>query len=199
MSPDGKDPGSVWNDPNESHWKQSSEQQPFTDRDNVVPLSQQQSLAAGQFGGNPAGEEDDPNYQSDLGDLTGETSSRTSLVGQLGHYATLILAPLLFAAFTCLFVLPLVATGHAQVPPAGLLPLTLVIVLIAVAQGAAVFYAGPDNGMWTLGTLGGFFLFILVGCFAIFGVAAGFITLLVILAICVVLARLYLYAVPEGL
>jgi regulator of protease activity HflC (stomatin/prohibitin superfamily) len=198
MSPDGKDPGSVWNDPNESHWKQSSEQQQFTDRDNVVPPSQQQLPAVGQFGGNPASEEDDLNYQSDLEDPTGKLSSRAALVGQLGHYATLILAPLLFAAFTCLFVLPLVAAGRAQVPPAGLLPLTLVIILIAVAQAVAVFYAGPDNGMWTLGTLGGFFLFVLVGCFAIFGVAAGFITLLVILAICVVLARLYLHAVPEG-
>jgi regulator of protease activity HflC (stomatin/prohibitin superfamily) len=196
MSPDGKDPGSVWNNPNESHWQQSSEQQQFTDRDNVVPLSQQLP-AAGPFGGPPLDEEDDPNYQGDLEEPT-DKSSRATLMGQIGHYATLILAPLLFAAFTCLFVLPLVATGRAQVPPAGVWPLTLVIILIAVAQGIAVFYAGPDNGMWTLGTLGGFFLFVLVGCFAIFGVAAGLITLLAILVLCVVLARLYLHAVPEG-
>jgi regulator of protease activity HflC (stomatin/prohibitin superfamily) len=199
MSPDGKDPGSVWNDPNESHWKQASEQQQFIDRDNVVPLSQQQPQAAGQPGGTQESEEDDANYEGDfIEDPTDKISARASLVRQLVHYGTLILAPLLFGALTCLFVLPLVATGHAQVPAAGLLPLALVIILIAIAQGVAVFYAGPDNGMWTLGTLGGFFLFVLVGCFAIFGVAAGFITLLVILVVCVALARLYLHPVPEG-
>ncbi len=200
MAPDGKDPGSIWNDPNESHRNQSSEQQAFADHDNVVPLSQQQSLAPGQFGDDlPAEEDEDPMYQGDPENLTGQPSSRASLVGQIGRYATFILTPLLFAALTSLFVLPLVATGRAQMPPAGLLPLVVVIVLVAIAQGVAVFYAGPDNGLWTLGTLGGFFLFVLVGCFAVFGVAAGVITLLVVLALCVVLARFYLHAVPEGM
>src|SRR6266705_3081587 len=108
MSPDGKDPGSVWNDPNESHWKQSSEQQQFIDNDNVVPISQEQLPIAGQFGSPPASEEDDASYGGDfVGDQAGKTPDRSSLVGQLGHYAALILAPLLFGAFTCLFVLPL--------------------------------------------------------------------------------------------
>jgi len=156
MSPDGKDQGPVWN-PNKSQWQQSSEQQPLANPDNVVPISQQQ--AAGQFSDNAASTGEDATYQDDfVEDPTDRIAARASFLGQLVHYSTLILAPLLFAAFTCLFVLPLVATGHAQLPPAGLLPLTIVIILIAVAQGIAVFYAGPDNGMWTLGTLGGFFL-----------------------------------------
>lgn len=192
MSPDGKDSGSVWQDSVDAHWKEPFETPQVTDTtDNpgLPPLShQKQAASLSQYGSM----QDDDNEYDDT------PSPRAALLENLGRYASLILAPLLFGALTCLFVLPFVAAGRAIVPAAAFPVVLFIIILIAVAQGIAVYLAGPDNGLWTLGTLGGFFLFILVGVFCIFGLPAGFITFLLLLAACVALARLYLHAVPEG-
>jgi len=117
---------------------------------------------------------------------------------QLGQYFTLILAPLLFGGLTCLFVLPLVAEGRASLPPEGFWPITLVIIAIIIAQGAAVYYAGSNQSLWILATLCGFFLFLIVGCFAIFGLVPGLVLFVAIIAIGVALARQSFHPVPEG-
>lgn len=126
------------------------------------------------------------------------TPSRPELLAQVGHYFSLVLAPLLFGGLTCLFVLPLVANGRAKLPPAGLWPLTFVIIAIAIAQGVAVYYAGANNVWWAASTIGAFFLFLLVGCFAIFGLVPGFILLVLFVILFIVLGRLYARLVPEG-
>ena len=127
-----------------------------------------------------------------------ETSSgRSELMGQIGYYSSFILAPLLFAVLTSLIVLPLVATGHAKLPPQTLLPLALIILAIALAQGIAIYYAGTTNGLWTIYTIMGFFLFMLVGCFALFGPITGIIVLLIFIGISIFLAQRYIHPVAE--
>lgn len=144
---------------------------------------------------------DDPVTQQDAQDsesLLDPATTRTELLGQVRQYLSLVLAPLFFGGLTCLFVLPLVANGHAKLPPEGLWPITLVIIVIAIAQGIAVYYAGTNNVAWAASTLGAFFLFLLVGCFAIFGVLPSFFLLVFFLILTLILARLYIHFVPEG-
>jgi regulator of protease activity HflC (stomatin/prohibitin superfamily) len=144
---------------------------------------------------------DDPNTLQDAQDsesLLDPATTRTELLGQIGQYLSLVLAPLFFGGLTCLFVLPLVANDRAKLPPAGLWPITLVIIAIAIAQGIAVYYSGTNNVAWAASTLGAFFLFLLVGCFAIFGALPSFSLLVFFLILSLILARLYIHFVPEG-
>src|SRR5207249_4065550 len=78
-------------------------------------------------------------------------------------------------------------------------PVALVILLITLAQGTAVYYAGTNNGLWVLGTVGGFFLFLLAGCFAVSGLLPGLILLVALIAASVYMARNYIRPVPEGM
>lgn len=204
MSSDGKDPGAIWSEgPAHSGQSQSFEQaepdanQSFDQaqsaaQDEMPPLPDRQPDGALHL--SPLEEEQD----ADEDDFTPPASTPGELLRQFGQYITLVLAPLLFGALTCLFVLPLVATGRAWVPPAALWPVAFVIIVVAVAQGVAIYYAGTNNGMWALGTVGGFFLFVLIGCFAIFGLTAAIVLFIALLIISVVLMRLYVHPVPDG-
>ena len=201
MSSDGKDAGSTWQGPATPHtnWDQAQEQVPALDDQ------------GGQYPSDRRREEElhrvrpdaiATNVEEDILDME-EPPSRASfaplaLFKQFGQYITLIVVPFLFGALTCLFVLPPVLAGRASLPPEGFLPILLVILAITIAQAVAIYYAGTDNGMRALGTMGGFCLFLLVGCFALFGPLAGFVLLLALIAIAVVLARRCLHPVPEG-
>ncbi len=139
-----------------------------------------------------------PEEDFDLPESVDQPVSRMELLAQIGQYVSLVLAPLLFAGLTCLFVLPLVANGRAKIPVEGLWPLALVIIAIAIAQGVAVYYSGSNNVFWAMSTVGAFFLFLLVGCFAIFGVIPTFFLLAVLIVLTIILARLYVRQVPQG-
>lgn len=134
----------------------------------------------------------------DLPESVDPPVSRMEILAQIGQYVSLVLAPLLFAGLTCLFVLPLVANGRAKIPPEGLWPLAVVIILIAIAQGVAVYYSSSNNVFWAMSTIGAFFLFLLVGCYAIFGVIPTLFLLTAFIVLTIVLARLYVRQVPQG-
>src|SRR5579884_1421796 len=172
MSSDGKEPNATWEDP--QHRDSPVEHTQSFDPEGVTPEVHRQQIQDAQpvdelpftDGATSDGYGDEyPYADSDqFGEpdeaLEASAASNTSeLLHQLWHYFTLILAPLLFGGLTCLFVFPLIAAGRAQVPTTGLWPMALIIALIAIAQGVAVYYAGTNNGMWALGTTGGFFLF----------------------------------------
>jgi regulator of protease activity HflC (stomatin/prohibitin superfamily) len=210
MSLDGKEPGATW--PNPQEQDSAVEQAHSLDANSVASEAQPEVQLDEQAVDHlPFTEgEIDSNYDegypyatdpdSEQFDQQAEPASNPSeLVHQLWHYCTLILAPLLFGAVTSLFVLPLIATGHAQVPSTAFWPVALVIVLIAIAQGVAVYYSGTNNGMWAMGTIGGLFLFLLVGCFSIFGPLMGLTMLVVLIAAAVYLVRYYVRPVPEGM
>jgi hypothetical protein len=205
MSSDGKEPGATWQNPQQ--WNRPVEHTQSFDADGLTPEVHQPQVQDAQpvdelpftdgEMGNGYGEEYPYADSEQFGEATA-ASNPSELLHQLWHYFTLILAPLLFGGLTCLFVLPLIATGRAQVPSTALWPMALIIALIAIAQGVAVYYAGTNNGMWALGTVGGFFLFLLVGCFAIFGPLLGVTLLVVLIAASVYLARYYIRSVAQG-
>ncbi len=123
---------------------------------------------------------------------------RSILSERLWQYFSVILVPLLFGGVTCLIVLPLIATGHASLPAIGLWPVVLFILLIAVAQGVALYYSGANTGLWAVSNLAALFLFLLVATFAVFGLLSGFVLFLILLLISIALFRFYIKPVPEG-
>ncbi len=132
-----------------------------------------------------------------LEDESEATSPRAQLMNQIGYYSSFVLAPLLLAGLTSLIVLPVVATGHAQLSPQTLFPLAIIILAIALAEGVAAYYAGTTTGLWIIYTIAGFFLFMLVGCFALFGAVSGIVVLLIFVGLSIFLARRYIHPVAE--
>lgn len=61
-----------------------------------------------------------------------------------------------------------------------------------------LYYAGANNVFWLLGVITGFFLFMLVGCFVIFGPWPTGILLAVLIILAIVAGRFYMRPVPEG-
>src|SRR5436305_2938097 len=204
MRPDRKEPdvnSFMWDDPAASIGDQAFEPASSMEELNELePSVRQHQQPPGLHLSNPGLTEDEP---INLIDEPAEPASGMGDVLQMiGQYVTLVLAPLLFGGLTSLFVLPLVVSGQAAksggVGPAGVWFVVLAIVLIAIGQGIAVYYAGTNNNLWAMATLIGFFLFVLTGCFTVFGLVSGLIVLFLMIAICVGLAKLYLHAVPEG-
>jgi regulator of protease activity HflC (stomatin/prohibitin superfamily) len=214
MSSDGKEPGATWKNPQRRD--STVEHTHPLNAEGFVPEAQQQDMQEEQIiaqpvddlpfrsGGMDNGYDDDYSYAD--ADVDSEqfgqaeaASNPSELLHQLWHYFTLIVLPLLFGGLTSLFVLPAIVAEHAAVPVTAFWPIALVIALIALAQGVAVYYAGTNNGMWILGTAGGFFLFLLVSCFAISGPLIGMTLLVVLIAASVYLARYYIRPVPEGM
>ncbi len=196
MPLDRKDSGSTWQGPQAYKFTEVPPDvpwEPSDDETDIPPMQQEQEFltvpadtTALHLGANAPVEDE------------GETTStRSELMSQIGYYSSFILAPLLFAGLTSLIVLPIVATGHAKLPPQTLLPLAIVILAIALAQGIAIYYAGTTNGLWTVYTVVGFFLFMLVGCFALFGPVTGIIVLLIFIGLSIFLARRYIHPVAE--
>src|SRR5579883_1732467 len=105
MSADGNDSGPIWQGPINAGRNQFIEQVQLPDQGEPPPLVPQQQEEALHLGISPQ-----TNNQEDVPLDT--SSAPSDLVKQLWQYFTLILAPLLFGALTCLFVLPLVATGR---------------------------------------------------------------------------------------
>ena len=203
MSSDRTDAGSTWQEPAAPHtnWNQAQEQVPaLDDQEEIAPSGRQREEELHQArpdaieAENVGGDAD----ATDTEASSGSAFAPLALLKQFGQYITLIVVPLLFGALTCLFVLPPILAGRASLPAEGFWPILLVILAITIAQGVTVYYAGTDNGMWALGTAAGFCLFLLVGCFTLFGPLTGFVLLLALIAIAVVLARRCLHPVPEG-
>src|SRR5690242_8444223 len=115
MSADGNDSGAIWQGPINSDQSHFIKQVPLPSQDELPPLVSQQQESALPPVAPPV-----TDSQEDADGQTGSLSVPLELAKQLWQYFTLILAPLLFGALTCLFVLPLVATGRASAPPEAL-------------------------------------------------------------------------------
>jgi hypothetical protein len=209
MPPDGKEPESVWHGPNEKRDQLSqqeftqppADQHPAVDPAEVPPLPEAQPpeiLHLSNPGASLEDEEPEGLVDDDVDMAVEPASAMSELLHNLGQFATLILVPLLFGGLTSLFVLQPVATNRAYIPPPGLLIVIAIIILIAIAQGMAVYYAGTNIGLWAGATLAGFLLFVLVGTFTIFGPLSGFLVFVLILALAALLGKLYFHKVPKG-
>jgi hypothetical protein len=90
------------------------------------------------------------------------------------------------------------AWGQTAVPSSALWLVTFAIIAIAVAQGFALYKAGSNIRFWTLGTIGGFFLFIILGCFVIFGLFPGLGLLALFVLVASFVERRWFHEVPQG-
>ncbi len=199
MSSDRKDPGAIWQGPTNSSRSQPSEGVPPLEQEELPAPSMQQQVE----GQDPdtlfsAEQENDPGDAPGTNDIPGVAAQSFELMKPLWHYVTLLVLPILFGVITCLLVLPAVASGHASLPPAGLWPIAFVFIAITIGQVAAIYYTGAYNSMWLLCTIGGFCLFLLVGCFAIFGPLPGTLLFVVLVVILGFIARRSIHPVPEG-
>ncbi|GAC1368411.1 MAG: hypothetical protein NVSMB44_34850 [Ktedonobacteraceae bacterium] len=203
MSSDRKDAGSTWQGPPapQTNRNQTHQQAPEQEEAAVPPKRPsgrdlRQSAPDASQTNNVR--EDVKEADAGSGAASRFSFAQFELLKQARQYLTLIIIPLLFGALTCLFVLPRVAMGQASLPPEGFWPILLVILAVTIAQGVTIYYAGTDNGMWMLGTAGGFCLFLLVGCFALFGAPVGLLFLLALVIVAAALAPRCLHPVSEG-
>lgn len=118
-----------------------------------------------------------------------------SLPRSIWPYIPLIVFPVLFLGIASLLILPPIA---AHQPPMAVWFIAIVLLLIALGQGVAVYFAGSHHRMWLLGTVGGLLLFVLFGVFVLVSLGAGLLLLLVILIGCIYSARRCIYPVGEG-
>ncbi|TMC95548.1 MAG: SPFH/Band 7/PHB domain protein [Chloroflexi bacterium] len=185
MSPESEDPNSTWQTPS-LHWQ-------GTDED-ILPLSNEQDEA----------EDVNADQLSYLSDNNGETdqlpddSSRFDTLKKIGQQISPIVTPLLFGGITFLFLLPLMSSGQFYLHTDRIWPVGLVIVAVMILQGMMLYYAGANNVYWTLGIVGGFFLFLLVGCFVLFGPFSTLVLLVVLLIVSIIAARFSMHQVEEG-
>jgi regulator of protease activity HflC (stomatin/prohibitin superfamily) len=207
MSSDRKDPGATWkNTPNANLTQPPDANPPLQAEDDpsFEQHEQQQMYAYEPDASGSYNVSDDPflEEQDDEGqDIASESSpvaARSVLFNQVRQYVTLIVLPLLFFGLACLLILPPIAIGHAYFPSVSFWFVAIVLVLIAVGQGVAIYFAGPYQNMWVLGTFGGLILFILFGAFVVVGPLAGTLLLLAILVGCIYLARRCIHSVLEG-
>lgn len=218
MSWDRKDPGDDWQDPPSatSNWQQLPNQFPIVDSELVHsptdPADAEEEYAGAQKSSGAPELEDShahtprPARASRKGSsqnaspiATEPAFSPIEMLKSISQYITLILVPLVFCGLTCLFILPRVTSDQAVLGPEGFWPILVVMVAVTIAQIVAVYYAGSDNGMWTLGTIGGLSLFILIACFSVYGLMPGLLVMVVLVAVGIILIRRCVHPVPEGL
>jgi hypothetical protein len=199
MSPDGNGSEIPPQRPGNANWGQSFEHAHQVDHDALPPLPGSGQEEVFDSGTPPSEEEmDNWNYGSNQADQFAPPASPFAFLRQPRRYIPIILAPLLFAILTILLVFALINAHKTSISPAGFLPIALIAIAVAVAQGVTVYTIGSDNGMWALATVGGFCLFLLISIFAIFGLAPAIIMFFIFVVLFIVLIRLYLRPVAEG-
>jgi regulator of protease activity HflC (stomatin/prohibitin superfamily) len=131
-------------------------------------------------------------------DLSTSFLSRFELARQVGQQFSPILIPLLMGGLTFLCTLLFVLNAHSPVAFNRFWPIGLVIIALSILQGMVLYYAGSNNVYWMMGTVGGFFLFLLVVCFTILGPVPSVILLLVLVTVSILSLRTSKRTVKEG-
>jgi SPFH domain / Band 7 family len=120
--------------------------------------------------------------------------SRDSL-RQLARQLSPVLVPLPFALLVFLFSLPADLRSQPHIP---IVLLAIVLLALVVIQGTALYYAGSNDSLWTLYTVLGYAVFLLVGAFALFGMAGALLLFAILLLISVIVGGRAIRQVPEG-
>ena len=197
MSPDGNGPNIPPQRPGSANWGQSFEHIHQADHDALPPLptSGQEEVFASAT---PPSAEDMDNWNNESNQVFAPPTSPFAFLRQPDRYIPIILVPLLFAILTILLVFSLTNAHKTFISSAGFLPIALIAIAVAVAQGVIVYAIGSDNSMWVVATAGGFCLFLLISIFAIFGPTPTIIMFIILVALFIALIRLYLHPVAEG-
>ena len=114
---------------------------------------------------------------------------------RLARQLSPILVPLPFALLIFLFSLPAELKNQPHLP---VVVLVIVLLALVVMQGTALYYAGSNDTQWTLYTILGYALFLLVGAFALFGSAGALLLLIILLLVGILLGGRAIRQVPEG-
>lgn len=193
MSPEQNNLNATWQNPNALGWDDVSDEVTFQRH------NQDQDEDEAMFDTPAVSQDDVSDEEEDVGVVPRRSFfSRFEFLAQLGQQLSPILAPLLFGGITFLIILPLILSGHAYTNAGRLGAIALGFVAIAVLQCMMLYYAGSNNVYWTLSIIGGFFLFLLVGCFAVFGPIPTLVFFVVLVVFSLVMARFYMRPVAEG-
>ena len=186
MSPDNQEHDATWQGPS-LHWE-------GTPNEGMLPLSYEQDEAeevnSDQLVISSGGEPGTGHLQ--------DPGSRFGTLKTFGKLISLIVTPLLFGGITFLFLLPLMRSGQFYLHADRLWPIGLIIIAIMILQGMMLYYASTDGINWTLGVVGGFFLYLLVGCFTLSGPVTTLIVLIILLIAVLIAARFAYRLVVEG-
>jgi SPFH domain / Band 7 family len=120
--------------------------------------------------------------------------SRDSL-RQLARQLSPVLVPLPFALLIFLFSLPADLRSQPHIP---VVLLAIVLLALVVIQGTALYYAGSNDSLWTLYTVLGYAVFLLVGAFAIFGMGGALLLFVILLLVSIIVGGRAIRQVPEG-
>ena len=146
------------------------------------------------------GEFEDANDSNDDDETAPTTSflSGSELFRHLGQQLSPVWVPLLSGGLTFLCTLLFALNGHSYVPLNRFWPIGIVIIALATLQGMELYYAASNNAYWMLGIVGGFFLFLLVGCFTVLGAVFSLFLLLILLVVSTLGWRTSKRKVEEG-
>ncbi|GAC1383267.1 MAG: hypothetical protein NVS4B7_13490 [Ktedonobacteraceae bacterium] len=189
MSRDWKEPNATWQPPNDQRWDDALEEIPphLYEQDEVDEVAA--DAVPSSFPPDELAEDDtapEPFF------------TRFEGLWKFGQQISPILIPLIFGGMTFLFILSMTRTRFSYLHPSLLWPIILVLMALAVLQGMMLYYAGANNVFWSLGVILGFLLFLLVGCFTIFGPLPTGILLAIFGILAIVTARFYMRPIPEG-
>ncbi len=186
MSPDRNEPDAKWQGPS-LHWEEPA-------NEGMIPLSYEQDEAEEVNSDQLVVAPDEVEGTEQLKGF----SFWFERLKQIGQQISPIITPLLFGGITFLFLLPLMRSGQFYLHADRLWPVGLVIFAVMILQGMMLYYAGINNVYWTLSIVGGFCLFLLVGCFALFGPFPTLILVVVLLIAGTIAARFANHPVNEG-
>lgn len=189
MSPDKKEPDATWQEPDAITWDGSDEE--------MLPFSYEQDEVEDVDSDQQAYAPDDDQGEQRTEQLPAE-SPRFETLKKMGRQIAPIVTPLLFGGITFLFLLPLMRSGQFYLHWNHIWPVGLVIIAIVILQGMVLYYAGTNNVYWSLGIVGGFLLFLMIGCFALFGPFPALALLVVLLIACMIAARFATHPISEG-
>ena len=116
---------------------------------------------------------------------------------QIGRQFSFVLVPLLFALVICVITLPF-TLPDTPARHISFLPMIFLLIALAVAEGTALYFAGPNDNVWLLVVSIGFGLFVLLGSYAVFGIGFTFILFIILFILGIILAQRCIHPVPEG-
>ncbi len=182
----------IWPDPNKGGWDDMDDEDEFfppdddDEQDGLTPAPPTIVRASRGASHHP---------QAQAWDSSPGTGSRVASLQQIGRQLSPILVPLPFAILIFLFTLPADARGVSYLPA---LPLGIILLALVVIQGTFLYYAGSNDTLWMLSTIGGYALFLLVGAYALFGFGGTLLLLVIFLVIGGIFGGRAIHQVPEG-
>jgi regulator of protease activity HflC (stomatin/prohibitin superfamily) len=205
MSSDPNETKATWQEPSHANWTQSPDLDQSQHMEDDYPIHAQKGTHAYEPDGHnmldtsfsPEQENfpDNQGMNEEESDTVEDFDPPASFLKQIWYYVTLVVFPLSFFGIACLLILPPIATSRG---PLAFWFTAIILLIIGIGQGVAVYFSGQENHMWVPGTLGGLILFVLLGVFAVVSPLLGIVLLLLIGGSCIYLARRCIHPVVEG-